>query len=175
MSVAPTDEEFHARIAAFNRGEAAAGRSYLKVAPTEPTPPSAEVQSIYTGERLDIPPLEDAFTFLGDAPAAPPPELIKRLVPTNGAVILGGQSSAGKTFTAVHMAKCLATGLPFFERRIVEKVGTAFIAAEGSSLIHNRFAASLAKDSITDRLPIAWVKELPDFATLDGINAFVVA
>jgi hypothetical protein len=177
MSYGPTDEEFRARIARFNQEEGRAPATARRPFPTaEPTPlaPTAEVRSLYTGERLDNrPPLEDAFTFLGDTPASPPPELIKRLIPANGVVILGGQSSAGKTFTAIHMAKCLATGLPFFERRIVEKVGTAFIAAEGASLIHNRFAASLAKDSITDKLPIAWVKELPNFSTLEGINAFI--
>lgn len=113
-----------------------------------------------------------AFTFLGDAPASPPRELIKKILPADGVVILGGQSSAGKTFTAIHKAKCLATGLPFFGQRIVERVGTAFIAAEGTALINNRFAASLAHDSITDKLPIAWAKQNPDFSSAEGIKRF---
>jgi hypothetical protein len=48
----------------------------------------------------------------------------------------------------------LAKVLPFFGRKIVERVGTAFVAAEGRAIIPNRFAAALAKQSITETLPI---------------------
>ena len=40
-------------------------------------------------------------------------------------------------------------------------------------MINNRFGASLAKHSIADKLPIAWIKQLPDFASSDGIKLFV--
>lgn len=70
----------------------------------------------------------------------------------------------------MHRAVCLATALPFFGRKIVERVGTAFVAAEGRALIPNRFAAALAKESITDKLPITWFKLLPDFSSADGIK-----
>jgi hypothetical protein len=52
-------------------------------------------------------------------------------------------------------------------------VGTAFIAAEGKALIPNRYAAGLANASITDRLPIAWINQLPDFASVEGVNLFI--
>jgi hypothetical protein len=113
------------------------------------------------------------FTFLGDAPAAAPRELIKKLLPAEGVAITGGQPSAGKTFIEMHKAVCLATGLPFFGRKIVERVGTAFVAAEGRALIPNRFAAALAKHSITEKLPIAWINELPDFSSTGGIKKFI--
>jgi hypothetical protein len=113
------------------------------------------------------------FTFLGNAAAAAPRELIKKLLPAYGVAVTGGQPSAGKTFIAMHKAICLATREPFFGRRIVERVGTAFVAAEGRALIPNRFAAALAKPSITDKLPIAWIKQLPDFSTADGVRLFV--
>jgi hypothetical protein len=116
--------------------------------------------------------LTATFSFLGDAPAAPPRELIKNHLPAYGVAITGGQSSAGKTFISIHKAICLATALPYFGHKIVERVGTAYIAAEGRGLINNRFAASLAKHSITDKLPIAWIKQLPDFASTDGIKLF---
>jgi hypothetical protein len=111
-----------------------------------------------------------AFTFLGDAPATPPRELIKDLIPAFGVCVTGGQSSAGKTFVEIHKAVCLANGLPFFGRRIVERVGTVFIPAEGRALIPNRFAASLAHNKITRKLPISWIKQLPDFSSLEGIK-----
>lgn len=117
--------------------------------------------------------LDAVFTFLGDAPASPPRELIKNLLPAHGVAITGGQPSAGKTFMEMHKAVCLATTRPFFGHKIVERVGTAFIAAEGRAFIPNRFAAALAKESIADKLPIAWIKQLPDFSSAEGIKLFV--
>jgi hypothetical protein len=117
--------------------------------------------------------LAATFTFLGDAPAEPPRELIKKLLPASGVATTGGQSTAGKTFIEIHKAICLATTLPFFGHKIAERVGTAFVAAEGRALIPNRFAAALAKQSITEKLPIVWIKQLPDFSSLDGIKLFI--
>jgi hypothetical protein len=96
----------------------------------------------------DTAPDEDiaaAFTFVGDAPAAPPRELIKGLLPAYGVAVTGGQSTAGKTFNQIHKAICLATEKPYFNHKIVERVGTAFVAAEGRALIPNRFAAGLMR------------------------------
>jgi hypothetical protein len=117
--------------------------------------------------------LSSAFTFLGDAPAAPPRELIKKLLPAYGVAVTGGQPSAGKTFIEMHKAVCLAKAMPFFGHKIVEQVGTAFVAAEGRALIPNRFAAALMKQSITEKLPIAWINQLPDFSSADGIKLFI--
>jgi hypothetical protein len=125
------------------------------------------------GRAAGIIDLSQAFTFLGDAPASPPRELIKRLLPAYGVAVTGGQPSAGKTFIAIHRAVCLACPLPFFGHKVVERVGTAFVAAEGRAIIPNRFAAALAKHSIVDGLPIAWIKQLPDFSTPAGIKLFV--
>jgi hypothetical protein len=121
-------------------------------------------------EKID---LFSAFTFLGDAHAAAPRELIKKLLPAYGVAVTDGQPSAGKTFIEIHKAVCLAKSLPFFGRKIVERVGTVFVAAEGRALIPNRFAAALAKHSITDKLPIAWINRLPDFNSPGGIKNFV--
>ena len=114
-----------------------------------------------------------AFTFLGDAPGSAPRELIKSLLPADGVAVTGGQSSAGKTFIQIHKAVCLAKSLPYFGHKIAEQVGTAFVAAEGRALIPNRFAAALAKELITEKLPIAWIKQLPDFSSSDGIRLFI--
>jgi AAA domain-containing protein/primase-like protein len=127
------------------------------------------------GERAKFEDIDPSavFTFLGDAPASAPRELIKKLIPAYGIAVTGGQPSAGKTFIEMHKAVCLAKGLPFFGHKITERVGTIFVAAEGRALIPNRFAAALAKASIVERLPIAWIKELPDFSSADGIRLFV--
>ena len=118
-------------------------------------------------------PIELAFTFLGDEPAKAPRELIKKLLPAEGVAITGGQPSAGKTFIEIHKAVCLATTHPFFGHQIVERVGTVFVAAEGRPLLPNRFAAALAKASITKRLPIAWINQLPDLTSTDGLKLFI--
>ena len=47
------------------------------------------------------------------------------------------------------------------------------IAAEGRALIPNRFPAALAAASINEKLPIAWVTQLPDFSSGDGIGLFI--
>ena len=56
---------------------------------------------------------------------------------------------------------------------IVERVGTVFVAAEGRPLLPNRFAAALAKASITEKLPIAWINQLPDLTSVDGFKLFI--
>jgi AAA domain len=117
--------------------------------------------------------LTAAFTFLGDMPAAPPKELIKGLIPAEGIVVTGGQSSAGKTFVQVYKSVCLATGKAYFEHKNIERVGTALVAAEGRSLLPNRFGACLAKHSITEKLPITWLKQLPDFSSADGVRLLI--
>ena len=114
-----------------------------------------------------------AFTFLGDAPAKAPRELIKKLLPAEGVAITGGQPSAGKTFIEIHKAVCLGTLHPFFGHQIVERVGTVFVAAEGRPLLPNRFAAALAKLSITENLPIAWINQLPDLTSAEGFKLFI--
>jgi hypothetical protein len=118
--------------------------------------------------------LTAVFGFLGDEPAAPPRELIKKLLPAYGVAVTGGQPSAGKTFMEIHKAVCLATSLPFFEHKIAERVGTAFVPAEGRAFIPNRFAAARMKHHPSaDKLPIVWIKQLPDFSTATGIKLFV--
>ena len=117
--------------------------------------------------------IDKIYVFLGDAPHTPPRELINGLIPAEGVAVTGGQSTAGKTFEEIYKAICLATGLPYFGRNIVERVGTVFVAAEGRALLPNRFAAALIKLSIQEKLPITWPKLLPDFSNADGIKLFI--
>jgi hypothetical protein len=117
--------------------------------------------------------LAKTFTFLGDAPHAAPRELINGLIPAEGVAVTGGQSTAGKTFVGIYKSICLATATPYFGRKIVEPVGTVFVAAEGRPLLPNRFAATLIKLAIEAKLPITWPKLLPDFSCAAGIKLFI--
>ena len=114
-----------------------------------------------------------AFAFLGDAPAAAPQELIRKLLPAFGVAVTGGQSSAGKTFIVIHRTICLGTANPYFGHRIIERVGTVLVAAEGRALIPNRFEAGLVKAGVTKKLPVAWIKHPPDFGSVGGIKLFI--
>jgi AAA domain len=138
-------------------------------------PQSVEIESdtgtLIVTVRAEI--VDAAFTFLGDMQASAPKELIKRLLPADGVTLLGGQSTAGKTFIEICMAMCLASGAEFFGHRITERVGTVFVAAEGRSLIHNRFIAAKQYVGITENLPIGWIKQLPDFSSVEGIKLFI--
>ena len=109
------------------------------------------------------------FAFDGDAAPEPPRSLVKGLLPAEGVAILGGQSGAGKTFTGVDLAVSLATGEPFFGRRVMERVGTLVFAAEGAGTLSNRIAAARINRSDVDRLPIAWLGAVPNLADPDEV------
>jgi hypothetical protein len=117
--------------------------------------------------------IDKSYTSLGDTKHTAPRELINGLIPTEGVAVTGGQSTAGKTFEEIYKSICLATLTPYFGRKIIERVGTVFIAAEGRPLLPNRFAAALIKLSIEATLPITWRKLLPDFSCADGIKQFI--
>jgi hypothetical protein len=148
-------------------------RAALQSADEEPPPPmspeeygtSNRNRSQSAEPEID---LAKAFTFLGDAPHAPPRELINGLIPAEGVAVTGGQSTAGKTFVGIYKSICLSTATPYFGRKIVERVGTVFVAAEGRSLLPNRFAATLIKLAIEAKLPITWPNLLPDFSCAAG-------
>ena len=178
-----TDDELDAVFDSFPEAKCAkAGKTNSGWARDEIPPPNGPedygLPPAETGdERRELapPPIElaVAFTFLGDETAKAPRELIKKLLPAEGVAITGGQPSAGKTFIEIHKAVCLATTQPFFGHQIIERVGTVFVAAEGRPLLPNRFAAALAKASITKKLPIAWIKQLPDLTSADGFKLFI--
>lgn len=111
------------------------------------------------------------FTFDGDAPLEPPHYLVKNLLPAEGVAMLGGQSGAGKTFTIVNLAISLGTGEPFFGRRVVERVGTLILAAEGAGTLAARVEAARTVLPNGDRLPIAWMSAIPNRSDPEEVKA----
>ncbi len=67
--------------------------------------------------------------------------LVQGLFTAEGLGLLFGESGAGKSFLAVHLALCVAYGLPFFGRK-VRQGGVAFFAAEGGAGVGKRFYAA---------------------------------
>jgi hypothetical protein len=120
---------------------------------------------------------------------APPVWLVKGVFARSGLAMLFGESSAGKTFMAIHLALCVAWGLPFFGRR-VQQGAVLYVAAEGGASVIVRFkaaekalrtvvgAANLSRkaDGLPPlvRAPIRIITESPDLSP-EGSAAPLVA
>ena len=97
--------------------------------------------------------------------------LVKNLFLRVGVHLLWGQSASGKSFVALELARCIATGEPFFGHRIKAPGGVLFALGEGAGSMPNRLdALRIGKlhdhppvSAITgepldiDRLPVAWL------------------
>jgi hypothetical protein len=114
------------------------------------------------------------FMFISDEHSPSPQKmLIEGAMPLEGLPFIGGQSSAGKTFIAILIAVCAASGKPFFEHEVKERVGSVIVAAEGKGMLRARIAAAMKELGVEGDIPVAWVKQVPDFNQADGLQAFV--
>ncbi len=111
--------------------------------------------------------------FDGDAPLDEPAELVQGMFPADGIAFLGGQSGAGKTFMAVDLAVSVCTQQPFFNRKIRNKVGVAYVAAEGVSTLGVRFEAARRRRDAGRRLAIASVSQSGDLSQAGEIETLV--
>jgi RecA-family ATPase len=92
------------------------------------------------GAKPGLKPLK--IVFEGEQSLMPAQMLVKRLIPFDGVCFVGGQSGAGKTFMAVHLAVCLDTMTDFFGFKVKERVASVFLVAEGDGGLQRRFAAA---------------------------------
>jgi len=110
--------------------------------------------------------------WLGEKLAAPPPALIKGVLPQTGVAIIGGQSGGGKTFHAIHLASCLIpdTKQKFYidRYRIKRHGGVMYLVLEGKPAFHMRLSAAFnavmnQQMQLGDRakLPFSWRAKLP--------------
>jgi RecA-family ATPase len=89
-----------------------------------------------------------------ELPAVLSSGLVKGVFPFEGLGFIGGQSGAGKSAIMVELTICFARQIPFFDKKVRERVGSAIIAAEGAGGIQNRITAAKIKYNIEDTLPI---------------------
>jgi KaiC/GvpD/RAD55 family RecA-like ATPase len=94
----------------------------------------------------------------GEEQPKPTPALIKRVLPRDGLVMLGGKSGAGKSYVAVHLAICLAAMTPWFGNAPRMQSNVLYIAAEGGPNMVPRIAAAKKAAGISDRLPIRVIR-----------------
>lgn len=102
-------------------------------------------------------PLLVSFEFDDDLPIERPEYFIEETIPRSAEIVfIGGQSGAGKTFIAVHLGVCLASGVPFFGRAVERRTGTVILATEGAGTIKNRLRVARKQWVGDEPLPIAF-------------------
>lgn len=116
-------------------------------------------------------PASRGWRFLTEHKVTAPRMLIKGIAPYRGILFIGGQSGAGKTFVACHMANSLASASPFFDRVVKERVASAIVSKEGTENIGNRLMADAQARGLDIRkLPIAWRGDLPEIKTAEDVD-----
>jgi RecA/RadA recombinase len=104
--------------------------------------------------------------------------LIDDMIPENTTGLIVGESGAGKTFVALHLAGSLAVGKPFFGKKINARGGTVYVCAEGSFSIHDRIKAEfsgsisphLKSDAGSGREMTLSDMPIPVFAGIHNLN-----
>jgi hypothetical protein len=119
--------------------------------------------------------LIEGFTFFDPRrPIEPPDYLVEGIIPKDcDVVFIGGQSGAGKTFLAVYLAVCLATGKEFFGRDVDTKIGTAILAAEAPGSLKNRLHVAAQLAAPGEHLPICYLGVVPDLKNQKEVSALI--
>jgi hypothetical protein len=123
-----------------------------------------------TGEIYDANPLR-GFVFDDDTGIEMPDYLVKGMLPAEGVAFIGGQSGSGKTFVAIHLAVCLASGASFFGPRVKEPIGVAVLAAEGAGTYKARLRIARRRAVGDTTLPICYLGSVPDLKDQREIDA----
>ncbi|WP_445215677.1 AAA family ATPase [Bradyrhizobium sp. Pa8] len=130
---------------------------------------SAALRQVIDGSSS--PSARGGWRFLTEHKVTAPQMLIKGIAPYRGILFIGGQSGAGKTFIACHMANSLASASPFFERAVKERIACAIVSKEGTENIGNRLTADAQARGLDIRqLPIAWRGDLPEIKTAEDVE-----
>jgi hypothetical protein len=107
----------------------------------------------------------------GEAPA-PPPWLIKGILPETGAAIMSGQWGAFKTTVALDLSVCVMSNLPFAGHYYVKRPGAIlYLALEGAGMLPARLSAMAVHHSVTGPLPFAWRDDCPVLTSKGAADA----
>ena len=88
---------------------------------------------------------------------------------------MAGHCSTGKTFMALRLAYCVATGYLFAGQKVKHCGGTLYLAAEASGDIPIRLRALTEHPALAPkiRLPFARVDEVPKLSDRDALKALL--
>lgn len=120
------------------------GMAEPKAVPDRITPADFDSFDPVTGEIMDEKPAKPvkAFRFVqvGELQYRPPEYLVHKLIETETLGLIFGDPGCGKSFLAVDIALCVATGAPF-HGQAVKQGPVFFLAGEGHNGLTRRFAA----------------------------------
>jgi hypothetical protein len=148
VDAAPTaaNAEYHAGII-VERAQRRALSTYLvdalKLVESGREKP-ADVAARVASAIASVRPTRERFRLIDDlAMEALPPvaQLVDGMLPASSLAAIYGAPKAGKSFAAVHLAGCVATGEPWFANRICKPGHVVYIAAEGTAGLPQRVAA----------------------------------
>jgi len=92
---------------------------------------------------------------------------VDRLIPDNGLALVYGRPKVGKTFWALDLALCVATGRDFHGHK-VERGRVTYVAAEGGpARLRDRVAAWLSERGVDERELDGWWELVPARVNLD--------
>lgn len=112
-----------------------------------------------------------------DEPGPEHAHVIDDLITVGDKSILGGESQSGKSFLAIHMAGCIATGMNFFGHKVLTPGLVIYQAGEGGRGIKKRFRAwrqhfGVSKDQ---RVPIYILQSRVDIHSHEGDTGKLIA
>jgi hypothetical protein len=116
------------------------------------------------GHRVDVPrfAVQSVHQFLDHDPL---PWLIKGVLARGEVCMIQGQSGAGKSFLALDMARCMATGQPWNGMAVTGRLRVGYIAAEGVTSIRRRVQAMLKHFKLKpEQLEIVFIADAPNLA-----------
>ncbi|MCC8945977.1 AAA family ATPase [Bradyrhizobium sp. Arg62] len=111
-----------------------------------------------------------------DEPGPEHAHVIDGLITVGDKSVLGGASQSGKSFLAIHMGMCIATGTSFFGHKIMTPGLVIYQAGEGGRGIKKRFRAwrqyfGIKKDQ---RVPIYILQSKIDIHSHEGDTAGLI-
>jgi len=106
--------------------------------------------------------------------------LVRDLIPMDSIGLIVGESTAGKSFTAIDLARALGSGTSFFAKR-TRKGGTLYVAAEAAATIPGRLEAARLgplgrfkdSDSEPDKLPVCLIPHPPGLLNDNEVNRLI--
>lgn len=104
---------------------------------------------------------------------APPPWLIRNILPEAGLGVVYGDSGSGKTFAVLDMAAHITQGLPWRGAN-TRKGSVVVIAAEGAGGFRKRLRAQLQQHNVSS-LGIGVIGDAPNFMEAKDIKDVVLA
>ncbi len=103
----------------------------------------------------------------------PPSYLIDPILPAGGLAVLFGRSSIGKTFVALDMALCVATGTDWLDGYPVKKGTAVYVMAEGTGGLGRRIRAWEIAHSIAINADARFVPEPVQLKDPQEVKKFI--